>query len=127
MPGFQQKSSYDFLRGTEITQIQINKYTVCFVFEAGRDADNYFDITVNTVFEHYNAADGSTSKYDVQGATKDFTEYALLEVPVTGTEIVSDDQLKVTFQNRDALTLIRRDDGHESMTINTPKGVIVID
>jgi hypothetical protein len=127
MSGFQQKSSYDFFVGSYISQIQVNKYSVCFTFAAERKTDNYFDISVNTMFGHYCAATGKTTQYDVEGTTKDFTEYALLEVPVTSTEIVSDDELKLTFATGDALTVFRRNDGHESMTINTPKGVIVID
>jgi hypothetical protein len=100
---------------------------VCFAFTANRETNNYFDINMNTMFHHYIAATSETTQYDIEGTTKDFTEYALLEVPVTSTEIVSNDELKLTVATGDALTVFRRNDGHESMTINGPKGVIVID
>jgi len=123
VPGFAQALNYNHFVGTYVSQIQVNKFTVCFVFTS----TEYSDINSNTVFDHCCAATAKIARYDVEGPAEDFTAYTLLEVPVTGTEIVSDDELRLTFGNKNTLTVFRRNDGHESMTINTPQGVIVID
>jgi hypothetical protein len=84
------------------------------------------EIAMATTFDHYSAETKRTVRYDIQSFPKELTAQAILEVPITDVEIVSDDELKLTFQNGDTLMLLRKNDGYESMTIGTVEGVIVI-
>jgi hypothetical protein len=79
-----------------------------------------------TEFDHFDAAKNTTSRYDIEGETKEFTVQWLLGLRTTDAQIVSDDLLKLVFENGDTVTFLRRDDGYESMTIGTAEGVIVI-
>jgi hypothetical protein len=122
MAGFKQAPDYDFLKGVELTQIRVNKYTVDFVFTEGQG------IAMATEFDHYDAAKKTTSRYDIEGSAKEFTVYSLLNLRTTDAVIVSDDELKLIFENGDALMLLRTDDGYESMTIwGHPGGTMVIE
>ena len=123
MAGFAQEPNYDFLKGVELTQICVSRYSVLFKFTEGPS------INMVTEFNHFDAAKNTTSRYDIEGATKDFTVQWLLNLRTTAVEIVSDDVLKLTFENGDTLSFLRRNDGYESMTIYNGKDgfPIVID
>jgi hypothetical protein len=121
MSGFQAMPNYDFMKGRGLTQIKVSKYTVYFVAIDG------WGINMGSIFDHYIAATGETVRYDIEKFPTRMTAQTSLEIPITDVQIVSDDELKLTFQNGDALTFFRLNDGHESMTINGPRGVIVID
>lgn len=120
MAGFNQRANYDFLQGLELTQVQVNKYNVCFKFTEGPE------INMATAFEHFDADKNVTATYDIEGGTKDFTVQRLLGLKTTDAQIVSEDMLKLVFENGDTVSFLRRNDGYESMTIDGPNGVIVI-
>jgi hypothetical protein len=120
MAGFKQKPNYDFMKEFAFTQIRVNKYTVDFVWPT------MAAIAMATTFDHYSAETKRTVRYDIESFPKEFTAQAIIEVPITDVEIVSDDVLKLTFENGDTLTLLRMNDGYESMTIGGPNGIIVI-
>jgi len=67
MAGFKQLSNYDFLKGLELSQIQVNPYTIRFLFVEGAE------INVCSEFDHFDPATGITSKYQAAGSKKEFT------------------------------------------------------
>ncbi len=122
MAGFTQVPDYQFLKGAELTQIAVSRYTVDFRFTDGQS------INLGTEFDHFDAREEVTSRYDIEGDIKAFTVHWLLNLRTTDAEIISDDALRLTFENGDTVTFLRRNDGHESMTIwGDPGGVIVIE
>jgi hypothetical protein len=120
MSGFTQVPNYDFLKGLELTRIEVNPGNVVFKFLENREID------VWGKFSHTHAADRQASVYQVDGTDKQFTVHALLGHRIADAQIVSDDLLKLVFDNGDTLALFRRNDGYESMTIWDPEGVLVI-
>lgn len=120
MTGFSQEQNYDFLVGAELTQIRVNRYTADFKFTESPD------INMATEFIHFDAAKKITTRYNIEGSTKDFMVQWLLNLRTTKAEIVSDDVLTLTFENGDTLTVMRRNDGYESMTINGHPGGVTL-
>jgi hypothetical protein len=120
MAGFRQQPNYDFLNGLELSCIQVSPYTIAFVFVENPE------INIGSEFDHFEAATGVTSKYQASGQTKDFTVQRLPGRRVVGTEILSDDALKLAFDNGDTLTLLRTNPRYESMTINKPNGGVIV-
>jgi hypothetical protein len=120
MAGFNQQSSYDFLKGLELSQIQVNPFTIRFLFVEGAE------INVCSEFDHFQAANGTTSKYQAEGETKDFTVQKLPGQRVTEVHVLSDDALKLAFANGDTLTLLRTDPRYESITIDKPGGDFIV-
>lgn len=45
---------------------------------------------------------------------------------ITDAEVLSDDALKLSFDNGDTVTLLRTDPRYESVTIDTPNGSFIV-
>jgi hypothetical protein len=120
MAGFKQNANFDFLVGLELSQIQVNPYTIRFIFVEGPE------INVCSEFDHFDPATGATAKYQAAGPIKNFTIQRLPGRHVTEVAILSDDEMKLVFDSGDSLMLLRTDPRYESITMNRANGVIVI-
>jgi len=87
-------------------------------------------ITVGLIseFNHTDPATGAISTFDAQGPRRAvMTAQAVIGRKVRDVKIVSSDELKLIFDNDHTISLIRRHDGYESMTISRrPDPLIVI-
>src|SRR5690242_9999762 len=120
MTGFKQGPNYDFLKGLELSQIQVNPYTLRFLFV------ELFEIEVASEFLHFEAATGKVSTYQTAGQIKDFTVQRLPGRKITGAEVLSDDALNLSFDNGDTVTLLRIDPRYESVVIHKPDGDFIV-
>ena len=116
MAGFKHAPNYDYLKGLELSQIQVNPYTLRFIFV------ELFEIEVASELDHFEAATGKVSKYQTAGPTKDFTIQRLPGRKIADVEVLSDDALELSFDNGDTVTLLRTDPRYECAVFNKPDG-----
>ncbi|HUC60927.1 MAG TPA: hypothetical protein VMF53_03140 [Alphaproteobacteria bacterium] len=120
--GFKQRDEYDFFKGASLGSIFIGPYDVQFRF------DRNIMVALTSEFDHYDPTTGTKTTYDANGSRKlIMTAQAVIGHKVRDVQVVSDDELKLIFDNDHSISLIRRRNGYESMTISRrPDPLIVI-
>ena len=111
--GFDQRSEYDFFKGASLELIMISHHQVQLRFSQ--------NIAVGLIseFDHIDPTTGRKTVFDAWGPRRTMmTAQVCIGHKVTDAQLVSADALKLVFDNGHSISLIRRRNGYESMTIS---------
>jgi len=120
--GFKQRDEYDFFMGATLQAIRIGQSQVRLEFSGN------IVVSIKSELRYVDPATGQTNVFDAWGPRRaNMTAQAVIGHKVRDVQVVSDDELKLIFDNDHSISLIRRRNGYESMTISRrPDPLIVI-